>query len=64
MTCSIIGIAIYPQDGADMDELLRHADKAMYGVKEGGRAGYRFHQPTGTWTCAVACASTMRCAAR
>jgi EAL domain-containing protein (putative c-di-GMP-specific phosphodiesterase class I) len=28
-----------------MDELLRHADKAMYSVKEGGRAGYRFHQP-------------------
>ena len=44
VTCSI-GIALYPQDGADMDELLRHADKAMYGVKEGGRAGYRFHQP-------------------
>ena len=44
MTCSI-GIAVYPRDGATMDELLRHADKAMYGVKEAGRAGYRFHQP-------------------
>jgi diguanylate cyclase (GGDEF)-like protein len=44
VTCSI-GIALCPQDGATMDELLRHADKAMYGVKEGGRAGYRFHQP-------------------
>ena len=44
VTCSI-GIAVYPRDGATMDELLRHADKAMYGVKEAGRAGYRFHQP-------------------
>ena len=44
VTCSI-GIALFPHDGATMDELLRHADKAMYGVKDGGRAGYRFHQP-------------------
>jgi diguanylate cyclase (GGDEF)-like protein/PAS domain S-box-containing protein len=44
VTCSI-GIALHPQDGATMDELLRHADKAMYKVKDGGRAGYRFHQP-------------------
>ena len=44
VTCSI-GIALYPNDGETLDELLRHADKAMYSVKEGGRAGYRFHQP-------------------
>ena len=44
VTCSI-GISLYPNDGTSMDELLRHADKAMYSVKEGGRAGYRFHQP-------------------
>jgi len=44
VTCSI-GIARFPDDGASMDELLRHADKAMYGVKEAGRAGYRFHHP-------------------
>jgi diguanylate cyclase (GGDEF)-like protein len=43
VTCSI-GIALFPDDGNSMDELLRHADKAMYSVKEGGRAGYRFHQ--------------------
>ncbi|MCO5123183.1 MAG: EAL domain-containing protein [Rhizobacter sp.] len=44
VTCSI-GIALFPNDGASVDELLRHADKAMYSVKESGRAGYRFHQP-------------------
>ncbi len=44
VTCSI-GIALYPNDGHSMETLLRHADKAMYSVKEGGRAGYRFHQP-------------------
>ncbi len=44
VTCSI-GIALFPNDGDSVDELLRHADKAMYSVKESGRAGYRFHQP-------------------
>jgi diguanylate cyclase (GGDEF)-like protein/PAS domain S-box-containing protein len=44
VTCSI-GIALYPNDGATLNELVRHADKAMYSVKEGGGAGYRFHLP-------------------
>ncbi|HHB13365.1 MAG TPA: GGDEF and EAL domain-containing protein [Chromatiales bacterium] len=37
-----VGIAVYPDDGRDMDELLRHADAAMYAAKQSGRACYQF----------------------
>jgi diguanylate cyclase (GGDEF)-like protein len=43
--CSLsasIGIAVYPQDGATKEVLLRHADHAMYEVKQEGKNGYRF----------------------
>jgi diguanylate cyclase (GGDEF)-like protein len=40
-----IGIAIYPQDGAEADELIRKADRAMYAAKERGRNHYRFWAP-------------------
>jgi diguanylate cyclase (GGDEF)-like protein len=43
ITCSI-GIAIYPDDGQTMDDLIKNADAAMYHVKERGRAGFRFYQ--------------------
>jgi diguanylate cyclase (GGDEF)-like protein/PAS domain S-box-containing protein len=36
---SSIGISIYPHDAADADTLLRHADAAMYEVKQAGRGG-------------------------
>jgi diguanylate cyclase (GGDEF)-like protein/PAS domain S-box-containing protein len=34
-----IGVACYPDDGANADILLKHADLAMYHVKESGRNG-------------------------
>lgn len=37
-----IGISIYPDDSHDMDELIRHADAAMYQVKQSGRSNFRF----------------------
>jgi diguanylate cyclase (GGDEF)-like protein/PAS domain S-box-containing protein len=38
-----IGIAVYPEDGTDMDTLLAHADKALYESKESGRDTYHFY---------------------
>ena len=37
-----IGISLFPDDGNDFDELLKHADAAMYLAKENGRNGYQF----------------------
>lgn len=44
-TCSI-GIALFPDDGADYETLLREADIAMYQAKEAGRNAFRFFDPT------------------
>lgn len=38
-----IGISIYPRDGSNMDSLIKHADIAMYHVKDKGKNGYQFY---------------------
>jgi diguanylate cyclase (GGDEF)-like protein len=37
-----VGIACYPRDGSFGDTLLKHADMAMYRVKELGKDGFQF----------------------
>jgi diguanylate cyclase (GGDEF)-like protein len=41
VSCSI-GIALFPNDGADFDTLLKHAHTAVTSAKEAGRNTYRF----------------------
>jgi diguanylate cyclase (GGDEF)-like protein/PAS domain S-box-containing protein len=36
-TSASLGISMFPRDGADMGELLKHSDTAMYQAKDGGR---------------------------
>ncbi len=38
-----IGIAVYPEDGQDGEELLKNADTAMYHTKAAGKNGYQFY---------------------
>jgi diguanylate cyclase (GGDEF)-like protein/PAS domain S-box-containing protein len=39
-----IGVATYPGDGTEAEELLKHADFAMYYAKENERNNYQFYQ--------------------
>ena len=41
-TDASIGIAVAPEDGSGLDQLLKNADLAMYDAKSGGRRTYRF----------------------
>jgi len=38
-----VGVALYPEDGVQLDDLLRHADDAMYAAKKGGKNSYRLY---------------------
>ncbi|MBE0494976.1 MAG: EAL domain-containing protein [Campylobacterales bacterium] len=42
LTCSI-GISLYPNDGKDIETLIKNADAAMYKAKESGRNTYTFY---------------------
>jgi diguanylate cyclase (GGDEF)-like protein len=44
-TDASIGIALAPNDGTELDQLLKCADLAMYGAKADGRRTYRFFEP-------------------
>ena len=39
-----VGIAVLPTDGDDPDQLLKHADMALYGAKADGRGCFRFFE--------------------
>ncbi|GGC05358.1 GGDEF domain-containing protein [Oxalicibacterium flavum] len=41
ITCSI-GVTLYPNDGRDIETLLKHADSAMYKAKELGRNNFQY----------------------
>jgi diguanylate cyclase len=39
-----VGISLYPQDGDNVEALIKNADAAMYEAKRGGRGTYRFFE--------------------
>lgn len=40
-----VGIAMYPQHASEQDELIAHADAAMYQAKEAGKNVWRVYRP-------------------
>lgn len=40
---SSIGISLFPDDGTTCEELIQHADIAMYSAKEVGKNGFQFY---------------------
>ena len=45
VTTASIGVSVYPRDGADMGELLKYSDSAMYQAKESGRNKFQMFRP-------------------
>jgi diguanylate cyclase (GGDEF)-like protein/PAS domain S-box-containing protein len=45
MTASI-GIAVYPEDGKNVESLIKNADTAMHRAKEQGKNTYKFYIPS------------------
>ncbi|HEY4210651.1 MAG TPA: EAL domain-containing protein [Steroidobacteraceae bacterium] len=46
VTTVSIGVSVFPRDGADMGELLRHSDTAMYQAKDRGRNNFQLFSPS------------------
>jgi len=42
-TGASIGLAVYPDDGSSIEDLIKHADIAMYDAKREGGNAYRFY---------------------
>src|SRR5439155_19946804 len=45
VTTVSIGVSLFPRDGTDMGELLRHSDTAMYQAKDRGRNNFQLFSP-------------------
>jgi diguanylate cyclase (GGDEF)-like protein/PAS domain S-box-containing protein len=45
VTTVSIGVSLYPRDGANLGELLRHSDTAMYQAKDRGRNNFQLFSP-------------------
>jgi diguanylate cyclase (GGDEF)-like protein len=43
--CPSIGISVYPEDGIDAEQLLKHADIALNHAKDRGRGNHQFYTP-------------------
>ena len=51
VTTVSIGVSLYPRDGIDMGELLRHSDTAMYQAKDRGRNNFQLFSPATSSRC-------------
>ena len=45
-TTGSVGISIFPENGDDLESLVKNADAAMYRAKEQGRNNYQFYSPS------------------